>query len=391
MIELITGVPGSGKSYFAAKKIKEIYDSKKRLIYTNVNLRVSYDDYLKPLDVVDLFAFAKSEYKLFDKFTKLSEDYKKRHDEILLLDDSVSDEVDPFSKYYGNYDDYLKDSGLLSEYGGCFISWDECQNDLALDDPLHEIEHKNKSALKIWVRFFSYHRHFNIDIQLVTQDVSLVHRRIKSFISRYYFGQNAAKRFFSNTLKFKVYTDSKEFEKYYIETLNIKMEKEIHNFYDSGEYTPDSSLFLKKLLPAFLLIFSIGFGVYFFIHSKEDVPIPLHKTSPGQTSPGQTSPGEFESDENINEGSHIVFFMCNLNDCNLLNSSFVVPLDSMNDFADYTDSKILFSSHINQYYSRVAVVVNDSLYNDLMKYNLTKRGDKHENNKINFNSPISKF
>jgi len=397
-VELVTGVPSSGKTYFAAKKVKDIYDSKNRLVFTNINLKVEYDEYLRPLDVAELFVFAKKEYQLFEKFTELSEEYKKRHDdiEIALLGESNEDDYeDSFSEYFGNYDKYLKDSGLLDEYGGSYIAWDECHNDLSLDDSLHEIEHKNKAALKIWIRFFSYHRHFDMDILLITQDVSLVHRRIKAFISLYYFGQNPKKRFTSKTLKFKVYTDSREFSKYYVETINLKMQKEIHDFYDSGEYKPAKSLFFAKIAVPFLIMFGIFILYKFFFSSPAPTPASSNITENNLVDTNRTdavNTDDLEIENNFEESSHLMQFYCSLETCSMRNSSFVIPLSKMKDFSDSVGMEILFSSKLDNYYSLVVVQAPEPVYNDLMRFEINKRGDKHEKGKMDFaNSAVPKF
>jgi len=388
-IELITGIPSSGKSYFASSKMLEIYNSKNRLIYTNVNLRISYDDYIQALDVPDLYKFATLEFELFNKFTKLSNDYKSKHEEdISLLGDDESFNDDPFKEYYGNYDKYLKDSNILDTYGGSYIVWDECHNDLQGDGVASRAD-------PIWVRFFSYHRHFNIDIILITQDISLLHRKYKPFIAKYYFGQNPAKRFTTKTLKFKIYTDAREFEKFYIETIQVPMKKEVFAFYDSGEYNPDKSLLFKKLLPAIILIlFVSAFFIYFF-NSKETVTHQEQKNVTLQHNKKDTNStnDDYEDKEDYHRDSdeHIIFFTCNTVTCSMKNSSFVVPLDDINTFADAMGMKILYSSRINVYYRLVAVSVNESLYNDLMKFEIQKRGDKHENGKMDFTAPINKF
>jgi len=396
MIELVTGVPSSGKSYFAAQKMLEIYKSKNRLIYTNVNLRIKYDDYIKALDVPDLYKFATDEYNLFQEFTKLSNEYKKKieDEEISLLDDDSEDKSsdDDFSKYYGNYDKYLKDSGILQHYGGCYIFWDEAHNDLSANESISKAD-------PIWIRFFSYHRHFDIDIFLITQDISLLHRKYKPFIAKYYFGQNPAKRFTTKTLKFKIYTDYRQFEKYYIETIQVPMKKEVFEFYDSGEYTPSKSVLLKKIAPALMLLISLSlfFWLYFEkrfgTHQNEEIKTTKKEAVNPAPDDNLTKDydEDYKEDSQINfEGYHIILFACNLKTCTLQNSSFIVPLDNMSAFAEATNSKILYASSINKYYSLVTVSVPDGLYNDLMTYKLNLKGDKHSDNKIDFNSPISR-
>ena len=387
-IELITGIPSSGKTYLASSKMIDIYKSKKRLIYTNVNLRIPYDDYIQALDVPDLYKFATLEFELFNKFTKLSNDYKSKYEEdiSLLGDESLDD--DPFKEYYGNYDKYLKDSNILDIYGGSYIVWDECHNDLQGDGV-------SSRSDPIWVRFFSYHRHFNIDIILITQDISLLHRKYKPFIAKYYFGQNPAKRFTTKTLKFKIYTDAREFEKFYIETIQVPMKKEVFEFYDSGEYNPDKSLLLKKLLPAVLLIMSLIAFFYFVFNKKETVTHQEQKNVTLQHNKKDinATDEDFKDEEEYQRDSsdHIIFFTCNTVTCSMKNSSFIIPLDDMNTFADAVGMQILYSSRINVYYRLVAVSVDESLYNDLMKFVIKKRGDKHENGKMDFTTPINKF
>jgi hypothetical protein len=66
------------------------------------------------------------------------------------------------------------------------------------------------------------------------------------------------------------------------------------------------------------------------------------------------------------------------------NSSFIVPLDGMKEFAEVMGMKILYSTNINRYYKLVAVSVSESLYNDLYTFSIEKKGDEHENGKMDF-------
>lgn len=400
-IENITGVPGCGKTYLASDYMKNIYDKKSRLIYTNVNLRIEHDEYIQFLDIEKLKEFATKEFELFSKFKKLSKIYndeleKKddKYDLIInsdvikndkkLIKNNENNEDDsnlPFdendvSKYINNYDDYLKASGLLKDFGHSYIVWDECQNDLEENDP-------------VWIRFFSYHRHFNIDIVLITQDLSLIHRKYKHFIHKFYFGMNASKRFFSTTLRFKVYTDSREFKKYYIETISVKMKKSVHEFYDSGAYDVDKSSFYKMLLAPILLIISV-FIAYKFLFgggftSKKDNEI--NKNNFSKHDDNISNKLELIEDYKRDDTEHLIFFNCNLETCTMRDSSFTIPLQKMSSFSSAVGMEILYSSKINDFYSLVVVSVNSSLYNDLMIFNLSKRGEKHEDGTTNFNSP----
>jgi len=383
---LITGVPSSGKTYFASKLMLEVYEKKNRPIFTNINLKIKHDEYIHLLQVDELYQFASDELALFKKFTKLSKEYKLKKDaeeDILLVDDEDTHEKesDPFEQYFGNYDKYLKDSGLLHKFGGSVIYWDECHNDLGdlTPDP-------------VWIRFFSYHRHFDMDIVLITQDLSLIHRKYKPFISKFYFGMNPAKRLLSKTLKFKIYTDHRQYEKFYIETISVPMEKKVHNFYDSGQYEVEKSVFIKKMAPIAALIIALVLGYFLFINkgvkeSTQDNVTPELTQRDVNESDIKHHDEDDEDDEKLferDDNDHILFFTCNLELCTLKDSSFIIPLDDIKKFADAVNMEILYSSKINTYYKLVAVNVNESLYNDLMTFKLEKRGDKHEKGRMDF-------
>ena len=415
-IELVTGVPGGGKSYFAAVELLKVYNQKNREIYTNINLKVAYDDYIKPLDVQELYEFATAEYELFKKFTHLSKEYKQKNrdkeneestadknSEVITLKDDekvleekvsvekpqeekVSDEKAPdkdnFSNYLGNYDKYLKDSKLLNEFGSSFIVWDECQNDL-----------QSLSADPIWIRFFSYHRHFDMNILLVTQDATLIHRRYRAFISRFYLAQNPAKRLISTTLRFKEYTDLRAYDKYFIKSISLKMNQEVHNFYDSGEKKVEKSVFLNKIVPVLVIIAVMIFVFFYFFQDKYNEPKKTnihhtkkitHDTNSTVKRKSHHRDNSDNSDTPILSSKHVIFFTCNNSNCRLKNSSFIVPLNSMKKVADTLDMNILYSYALSLNYRVVAVAVNDFEFNDLMRYNLTARGDKIAKNNFNF-------
>ena len=61
MIELLTGVPGSGKTYFAVDRLAKEYAKKNRPIFTNINLLIPFDDILQPLDIRDFHEFCRKE------------------------------------------------------------------------------------------------------------------------------------------------------------------------------------------------------------------------------------------------------------------------------------------------------------------------------------------
>lgn len=392
--EFIVGGTGVGKSYIASMFMKQSYDKKERLIYTNVNLKNGFNDYIKDFDKDDLYDFAKAELELYKKFQRLSKELreKQQEEDVYSIDNDLDDDkkpiknidsIDDISKYHGNYDDYLKASGLLEKFGNSMIVWDECQEDLQEDGKAH--------FDVVWGRFFSYRRHFGIHLIMITQDLDLIHRKYKKYGDKFYFGQNSARRFLSKMLRYEVYFKSQEFKKYHIERLNILMKKDIHDFYDSGDKSVGKSVLLKLMFIPVILIFIVYFGYQIFNSRYSDY---LQTTSSIENNESmqkkQSVILEEDNEEYLREESeHLIFFNCNLENCTMKNSSFTVPLKKMQTFSTAVNMEILFSSKINDYYSLVVVSVEESLYNDLMSFNLEKRGDKHDKGKMDFNAPIS--
>lgn len=386
-IEAITGVPGSGKSYFAVTKLKAIYDKKERPIYTNINLKVKYDDYLHSLDVKKLYDFASHELDLFKDFTVVSAEYKKIIDKRESLEYSMSDEVKVhidkeidyfiskleshkhrknFIENIGNYDNYLKASCLLDDLGGSLIVWDECQNDLEENDA-------------VWIRFFSYHRHFNIDMILITQDFSLIHRKYKSFMDKFYFGQNASKRFFSKTLRYKVYCDSKEFKKFYIETISLKMNKEIFDFYDSGSYEVGKSQFKKFMFIPVIVIIALYFGISKFLTSPQTEKISENNSTANQNAnvgmrhmlenSNLDDAVEIEP-EKFKEDNVLIELFCNNKYCFIFNSRFNIPTTGINAFVAGYDGEILYKNVSSKTIQTVFISIPQNRYEDLAKFEI---------------------
>lgn len=402
MIELLTGVPGSGKSYFATHRLKEEYDKRSRPIFTNLNLKIPYDDVLQPLDINEFHQFCKDELAYFQKF-------RDSQSSISIKSDDFEDiNNDPL-----NYDEELKKSGLLDKFGNALILWDECQNDLSdLDDA--------------YLRFMSYHRHFEgMDVLLITQNLSLIHRKYKGFIDKYFFGQNAAKRLLSSTFKYKVYTDHREYSKYHIEDISLSSDKKIFALYDSGFYKVSKSALLKKMAPISLLLVVLALLIlYFFHHLKSDVKQDLPQSLPGNDDPTSVSMtsdqqqlqkavndynnemqqqnADYLRDQNSSDtlmpppplqhsngdlsGGYsnqstlkrqFVRFTCTNDYCYFSANRFTLPTSSLNTFITEYGGKILFAEKVTRDLVTVSAVVPSELYYMIQSHNTTSRSDTY--------------
>lgn len=403
MIELLTGVPGSGKTYFAVDLLSKVYAKKERPIFTNINLVIPFDEVLQPLDIKDFHDFCTKEMEFFANF-KLQQSEKRKNNEDL-------EETD-------NYDEALKASGLLSKYGNSLILWDECHNDL-------------DNADDAYVRWMSYHRHFEgMDVLLITQNLSLIARKYKGFIDKYYFGLQASKRFLSSTFKYKVYTDHRQYEKYLIETISLSSNKKVFALYDSGHYKVNKSVFLKKILPIFAIVFfGVVFYKYFFfgLLFHHDKPIDQNISIPATTdqdrvllTPEQSalsdsvkqdqqnneqyfidqsnnpngmlppppmvqngqqiqSPQSFQNQES-QFSRYIIKFNCTQTYCYFLENRLTIPLGSVKGFFEQFNGKILFSESITPDFSTMTALVPSELYYLIESHKISIGVDSYDKN-----------
>lgn len=402
MIELLTGVPGSGKTYFAVDRLYHALEKKDRPIFTNINLRIPYDDILQPLDTKDFHDFCSAELAFH-------EEYRKENPEG------------------GNYDQALKDSGILDKYGSALLLWDECHNDLDELDPA-------------FVRWMSYHRHFEgMDVLLITQSIDLIFRKYRKFVDKYYFGQNAAKRLFSSTFIYKVYIDHRAFEKHLVETISLKSDPKIFAFYDSGDYKVNKSALVKKLAPivgiiVFLAVFIkyVLFGMVLNKHHNEDnlSDIPnaanseILQLTPEQVSsqnalkalneeqqrqadqaiidqqqtpllpppplPNGSQNTSFQSSPGTQSqmSRYLVRLQCTQTYCYFPANRFTISLPTMQRFLSEFGGKILSAEMVTGDLSVITAVVPSELYFMIESHNIESRSDNYgpQSQKNNYSS-----
>ncbi|GAB6073824.1 zonular occludens toxin domain-containing protein [Nautilia lithotrophica] len=247
MIYLITGVPGSGKTYFAVHYIYTQLTSKNpkyQKIYTNINLNFKKcdkikKDFVKPLILDDLLKRIEQDYLLSEKF---------KNNE--LFDEETGEQVI-------DYDAYVRGKlKLFEDYEHSLIILDECH--------LYFTEQVDPKML----RFLSYHRHFDIDMYFITQNKSLINRKYLAFVENMYIGINPSKRLFSKVFVYKLYASWKEYKSNYVGKEKLKFDKKIADFYNSGSNKIQKSLVSKLLIPLFFAIVIVFFlykGVSNFI------------------------------------------------------------------------------------------------------------------------------
>ena len=321
MIDLITGVPGSGKTYYSVYKIYDLITAKEKKykhIYTNINgfnyklanKIANEPDYVKPFEFADLRSHMETEYLYHmeskDKVAKTANlkepvkpDFIVPHDIYDLLPDDKKQQVDKdyqalLDQYekdliaYNNqlkqnksvnerlnelkkdYDKTVKNAGVYNIFIDSLIILDECH--LYFEERSDEV----------LIRFLSYHRHFDIDMYLITQNKNLINKKYLSFIETMYVAYPASKRIFSKAFRYKKYASYQEYHANIMGTVSFTLKKKVFELYSSGSNTIGKSYFSKMALPVLIVLMLSVFAYMYLNHSlspdKPIKPVPTQKT-----------------------------------------------------------------------------------------------------------------
>jgi len=231
MLCYFTGIPGSGKSYYAVNtlynnfskeaKNQKTFKKKYEYCYTNIN-GLKYDklENVYPLDFEVLLKC----------LTRLHKHYKAKKDDAYLI---------RLSKRY--------------KVNNALFIIDECHNEFG----------DLKTVLVWWL---TYHRHLYHDIYLITQNLALVHAKYKPIAEAFYKAVPRSLSFNPLYFKYKYYVGSRMTKADYVNTIKIKKRKEVFALYVSGDNVEVKNLILKFVVIA-VLIFALVFGIFTFISS----------------------------------------------------------------------------------------------------------------------------
>lgn len=370
-ISYITGIPGSGKSYFAVYQIyKEFLEkpkkkgflnfkkvktkkSKYQFLYTNINqFKFELKDNFIPFDNVD-FNF---------KLNTLYELYKS---------------VDG------------KDDTLLIEKAK---ELDLYQVLIVLDEAHNFLNDKEDVVLKWWL---TYHRHLYQDIILITQDFSLIATGYKSIAEYFYKAIPAQLRLFKNKFRYQQFSSYKLYDKDLVNRkgIHIPILPEVFALYHSGDKTSTKS-FIRQLIVIGIMIFILLFiGFKFFINKVllKDVP----KNEPTQQSQiSQFNNNDFfnpikdENKSNFENKYNFVYkFYCVKGYCNLKGEKEFLPYDIVSNIV--LSSKPSYAKEVQSFKNmQIYIYVFENPVFDFLK---TKKGVS-ENEEDSFNSSsLSEF
>jgi len=309
LINLLVGLQGSGKTYYAVaeiwKHIKKMHQAeisgttyKYNKIYTNIE-GFTPNRYVETLDVARLYKIwewelrqyksyeERHEYKAPDDIdfvmTKKENEKKKElipNDPLLNIDleetrieESSVDQIEIFDSNDQKLFESIKDPNASLDpefiqytlpkfeeegFTHCLIVIDEAHNFFG------------GSGLKpAYKRLLSYHRHYHDqDYLLISQDHKMFNFAVTQLAAYSIRAINPIMRWRSDIFTYNIYSggwisfsgDNK------LETKSLKAKELIFNLYNSGGKKLQKSHFLKIMFKLLGFVFVVGFFIWYFIH-----------------------------------------------------------------------------------------------------------------------------
>ena len=386
MVDLIIGVPGSGKTYFAVDRVYKLITAEQKKykhIYTNVN-GLNYDkanelagtpDYVKPFEFEDLNTHIMDEYQFF---TDQKEKKTKKTPNILLKTDSVDsamlDLPPKEEEAIFDYDDTCKANGIYAPFLDSLIIIDECH--LYFEDKTDEPK----------IRFLSYHRHFNIDIILITQGKNLIHKKYLSFVETMYKALSGAKRFMSTRFRYRKYASYQEYAQNIIETTSLSLNPKVSELYNSGSNVVSKTVLGKMIMPVIVLAIAVFFFYKFFISDKyEQKPAPAtpQTVTPQQqnTPDSPTTPQSkkvVNADDSDSDKNPFFAVRCFRKNCNFKGVDYSFDESTMYKFINAFNCKVIIPDNTEPLFTMYVLRCDKDLQKviDLYSKNSTSTSSK---------------
>jgi zona occludens toxin len=301
MIQFVTGIPGSGKSYYGLFSIainfnKTLQNNKK---FKNFQLsKTKYKVALTNINEIKFESFENVKPLNFEEFKSI---ITKLHNQYKL----------------GKTDSELEEIAKDEDFFNTLIVLDECHNFMGKDD-----------EVLIW--WLSYHRHFFQDIILITQDLPLVHKKYKAFSEFYYKAMPSSRKLFNTTMNYQQYNGSQMYKTQLALTKKLPILKEVFQLYGSGENNKQKSLVRHFLILATIIfIIVLIAGVIYLKNFFGGGAIEKDKIQTPQQSQKLNFTKEKKNNNNSQNGEFYEMY-CNFSYCfinsNIYEKKFILEL-----------------------------------------------------------------
>jgi len=326
MIEIVTGVPGGGKTSYAITRLVKTF-SKDEKLKKKIPNSLKIPDVKQALTNINELKVDKFNNVFFFNFDDLYEKIKELEYK--------------YRKEKWNDEQLKALSKELNIYETMFII-----------DEFHNFFDKQDKVLVWWL---SYHRHLHQHLILITQNLSLVNTKYKSFTEIYLKAIPSSLKIFDKNIVLKKYTNSRLSKNSQAGTIKIKKFDEIFEMYGSGANHKSKSVILPYIILSIFLIIIIFIYFKFFIYSskpKEEI-----KRNVNQEKPKSKHVKSISKPKKDFNNKKIISIFCNKEDCYYHNNIFSrAIIDNKSFGVDVITRK--FYSNIMQY----DILISDNLY-----------------------------
>jgi len=280
MAILILGMPGSGKSFYAVKHLKDnssLYwktfsnvDGLSRLVSQGLNFKIFYEHVLKPMHLSAKEAGARMGVNILDSLFETPEIYE------------------------GSFE-ILKRVGMLAKDAS------EDKRTLLIVDEAQDFFRKQDDVLNF---FMTHHRHLYIELILMTQIYTGIHHEYRVF-NEIVQARPKIKQLTEGFIIYDRYSSLPTTDENKGDKIVLKKDKAIFDLYKSGDKVTGPNFFKKYLIWLILAIVAfIALGYYFLSKFSNN-----SSTSPSSSSSTKYTPSSYSDNGNlvINDPSHKVY------------------------------------------------------------------------------------
>ncbi|HUH41716.1 MAG TPA: zonular occludens toxin domain-containing protein [Sulfurimonas sp.] len=347
MISFFTGVPGSGKTYYAVDKIFNNFSTDKEAIKDK-----------------------KATYEIC--YTNINEFNFDKVDNVFYLDfDDLKRKLSTLHKYYKEKkdDDFLIEKCKEYKIYNALFVLDEAHNFFDVKD-----------VVLVW--WLSYHRHLFHEIILITQNLSLIESKYKAFSEFFYKAFPQSLTLFKTHFKYNVYCNSRMTIVSKSGSIKVKRNKKVFDLYKSGDSINSQNIIFKLLFLALIFLLVVVIVLYFYTQSLKSSPSQSESISDDQLKTEKShsvkedlSDNKSLSNEPTFKFKDKKFFKLSCNSSNCSNRDVLLPFSLLTYFIKSNNITLLYSEKINNNYYKFYLDCSEDFYTYI-----SKKGLEYENN-----------
>ena len=251
MAKIVTGIQGSGKSYFA---MYDIYTNKEKYfkVYSNLD-KLKNTKTVHSLDFNSFVTYALKEcYRIMVTSNQgVEADYEKSPREIFNL---MTNQNATFSDAIAHLQKIKFLPQIINEDNRVLMVIDEAQDYFGKTVKI--------SPELLW--FITQHRHLYIEVVLLTQNVSLLRPDYKLF-NEVYDAVPPTKQFDKNFFSYHQYAGLPIHEDNYVGKIKLKRLQEVFSLYESGDKVDSPNILKRFIYMGIALVALIGISLYLLV------------------------------------------------------------------------------------------------------------------------------